>query len=213
MEQEDLQHIQDLQSELDQRRRQEGNVGAASIFATNNNENLIRWQLDLKEDLERIDHLLRGHILKFDKEGNLTYEEPDNLDLKPFNEYGVQLIMNVISFYLNRNTILSNYDEVTINWKVYDFGIELTDLIYNKYEEMGMDTADKQKLFPMMVREIVDTVHSSYLRALKGGERDSLRTARTVSQNEPMGTGMGMLPMQNQKKFSLFSPSSWFGKK
>ena len=54
--------------------------------------------------------------------------------------------MNIMSFYLNRNTILSNYDETTINWKVYDFGYELVDLIFTRYEDM-MFTTNFEKEF------------------------------------------------------------------
>lgn len=181
-----------------------------SIFGGINDQNLIQWQLDLKEELERIDHLLRGHILKRDKDGNEVYMEPEDNTLKPFNDFGVQLLLNIISFYLNRNTILSNYDEEMINWKMKDLGDEITDIIFMKYEEMGMDTKSKRKMYPLIVRELVDTVHSAYLRALNGGERDSLRTARTVSQTEPMGQQQAF-PMSAgpQRKFSLFKPTSW----
>ena len=94
--------------------------------------------------------------------------------------------MNIMAFYLNRNTILSNYDEETINWKILDFGNELADLIFNRYEEMGMDTKQKIKMYPMIIKELVDTIHSTYLRAYHGGERESLRTARMVTQNQPL---------------------------
>ena len=119
-------------------------------------------------------------------------------NLKPFNEFGVQMIMNIMSFYLNRNTILSNYDEKTIEWKILDFGNEIADLIFNRYEDMMITIEQKLdeneieferrvsdhlkgkiKYYPMIIKELVDTVHSAYLRAYRGGERESLRTART----------------------------------
>ena len=185
-----------------------------SLFGTPQDENLIKWQLDLREDLNRIYHLLCGHQQIEDEKGNIIYVAPQEDNLKPFNEFGVQLIMNVISFYINRNTILSNYDEKTIMWKVKDFGDELVDLIFNRYEEMGMNTLDKMKMYPMIVRELVDSVHSSYLRALKGGERESLRTARTVSQTEPLYRQPNMPTVSQQNvgsKFRLWNPLTWGG--
>ena len=94
--------------------------------------------------------------------------------------------------YLNRNTILSNYSEDVINEKMMDFGYEITDLFFLKYESMGLDNIEKRKLYPMLVRQLIDTVHSSYLRALHGGERESLREARHITQSDniaPYGQG------------------------
>lgn len=181
-----------------------------SMYASPTEDNLIRWQLDLREDMDRIYHLLKGHQIKEDKDGEVIYTDPKDDAMKPFNQFGVNLIMNIMSFYLNRNTLLSFYDQETINWKIKDFGDEIADLIHNRYEEMGMDTSEKIKLYPIIVRELVDTVHSAYLRALKGGERESLRTARTVTQSEPIG-GLNLPRTMPRKKFSLFKPGTWTG--
>jgi len=254
-------YIQQLTQELDIANREKRQLANAqmSLFGNQQDENLIKWQLDLREDLDRIYHLLKGHQIKQDERGNVIYVEPDDSSLKPFNEFGTQLIMNILSFYLNRNTILSNYDEDTINYKVYDFGCDLVDLVFNRYEEMMMTTTfelefkkiypeyeliakpdgkmlcklngnifpvensmvqnvenkikehllGKMKMYPMIVRELVDSVHSAYLRALNGEEKKSLREARTVSQMDNTGR-MPNIPMVHQnKQFKLFRPSTW----
>jgi hypothetical protein len=181
-----------------------------SMFASLTDDNLIRWQLDLKEDLDRIYHLLKGDQKKEDSDGNITYQSASDDASKPFNEFGVNLIMNIMSFYLNRNTLLSNYDEDTINTKVLDFGIEFSDLIHNKYEKMGLDSPEKIKMINMIVLELVDTVHSAYLRALNGGERDSLRTARHVAQTDnPVFRGQQPYNQGGRGGFSLFNPTTW----
>lgn len=181
-------------------------------FGQSEQENMLRWQLDLSEDLDRIYHLLHGHRVVIDSNGNIRYEEPQDLSKKPFNEHGVQLIMNVLSFYLNRNTILSNYDEKTIKLKVYDFGIAISDLIFNKYQEMGMDTKEKMKLYPMICRELIDTVHSAYMRAFNGGERSSLRKTMHFSE---VSNGQQSYPSANQgsngrRSSRWYNPTSWF---
>jgi|TARA_R100000501_G_C2588890_1_gene89604 hypothetical protein len=199
------------QQQLDQMKAEETaglhQMGQSSIFGNNNEQNLIQYQLDLREELERIDHLLRGHQLKYDDTGNLKWVEPTDDSMKPFNDKGVQIVMNVISFYLNRNTILSNYSEPMINWKMKDLGDELADLIFMKYEEMGMNTSEKKKQYPIIVREIVDSVHSAYLRAMAGGERESLRTARSVVQNDSMNKQENY--PSPKKQFSMFKPTTW----
>jgi hypothetical protein len=205
-----MNYLQQMEADLEQAQLRETQARnqQMSMFGMPSEDNLIRWQLDMREDLDRLYHLLRGHVIKEDEQGNIIYAEPIEDNMKPFNEFGVQLLMNVMSFYLNRNTLLSNYDEDTINWKVLDFGREVSDLILCRYIEMGMDTQEKIRLYPMIIKELVDTVHSAYLRALDSGERDSLRTARTINQHENIGQPT-MYNNLNQKK-SLFSPTSWF---
>lgn len=162
----------------------------------------MKWQLNLEKDLEKIEHLLRGEISHYDEEKGRTVWKPNpDEDKVPFNAYGVDLILNIISFYVNRNTLLSNYDEATINMKVFDFGNEIKDLIFMKYDEMGMDDPKKMKMYPMIVRELVDVVHSAYLRALGGGERESLRRQVQVSQTE----NLAMPQMQARRTMNPFS--------
>ena len=140
MNQEESKYLSDVELALkeEQSRNIDNSKVASSMFQGDDNSNLIEWQLEMDNILERIDHLLRGHTLEFDKEGNLTWQEPKDKSMCVFNEYGVQEILRVLSMYLNRNTILSNYDETTINWKVYDLGMEISDLIFTKYNEISL---------------------------------------------------------------------------
>lgn len=160
-----------------------------SAFAPQYQDNLIKWQLELDNILERCEHILRGDRLIFEQ-GNMIWmpniNEKDNI----LNEYGVAEIMRVLSMYLNRNTILSDYDDTEIREKVLDFGRELNDLFFMKYEEMGLIGLEKRKNYPMLLREMVDIVHSSYKRALHGGEKRSLREARSITQTEAIAGGV-----------------------
>jgi len=160
---------------------------AGTIFSQNQDSNLIVFQLELDNILERIEHLLKGDVLEEDAEGNLKYKPPTNKDLIVLNDYGVKLIMNVISFYLNRNTILSNHKEARIFEILHVLGHELADLVYESYEKMGLDTDYKRARYGMLVMNILHTVENSYNRSLHGGERDSLRSARIVTQTQPLG--------------------------
>lgn len=172
----------------------------SSVYQQGQDDNLIVFQLELDNILERIEHLLKGEKLETDKEGNVSYVTPDNKDLIVFNEYGVQLIMNVVSFYLNRNTILSNHKEERIFEILYDLGIELSDLIYTSYEKMGLDNDYKRARYPMLVMNILHTVENAYNRSLSGGERESLRSARVVTQSQPLGTMQSQMGQPQKKK-------------
>lgn len=152
---------------------------------------------------------LRLILCKLEKKKIIKVE--DNII---FNERGVAEIMRLLSNYVNRNTILSNYGEDIINEKMLDLGNEVTDLIYLKYEDFGLNNLEKRKLFPIIVRQLVDICHSSYLRALHGEERESLREARTVNQNEvfPNG-GININTGMANKERGLLNPMRWFGGK
>jgi len=255
MEEQENQYLQQMQEELDSANREKRQLANAqlSLFGGGDSENLIKYQLNLDEYLDKLHHLLKGDRITQDDNGNLVYAEAENNDLKPFNEFGTQLIMNLIQFYLNRNTILSNYEQETINNKVLDFGIRLSDLIHNRYEDMMMTTTfedefralyphlelyrdnkgkmfysekdgdtfildedmvesvnrrldehilGKLKMAEIVCGAIVDNVHSTFNRALKGGELKSLREARTVSQTDS-GMKSPNYPVMEQKR-SLF---------
>jgi hypothetical protein len=124
------------QVEQEQLRRidAENKISQMSGFNSGKEPNIIEYQLDVSPTLDRIYHLLSGHIVIKDIKGE-RWEEPKDDRLKILSDYGVKQIMNLLSFYINPNTLLSNFDEDQIYWKTRDFGIELADLIFNRYED------------------------------------------------------------------------------
>lgn len=183
-----------------------------STIISKNDENLIRWQLDLTEIMERAEHVLRGDKLVFIN-GNMIWKQPDKEEDQILNNHGIQEVMRILTMYVNRNTILSNYGIDEIHLKVYDFGKELSDLFFMKYEVFGWkDNLEKRKNYPMLMREMIDIVHSSYNRALGGKERESLREARQINQNEqltPQGVNVNVNPL---KERSILNPMRMFSR-
>lgn len=176
-----------------------------SMFYASPQDNLIKFQLELDSLLERAEHILRGDIIEI-KDGNVYWIKVTDESQRILNDYGVNEVLKILCLYVNRNTILSNYpDEQKINDKVYDFGIEVSDLVFNNAEKFGLTTDDKRKHYPMLIREIVDIVHSAYLRALRGMERQSLREARQVTQNEIMG-GQNQMGVPAMRERSILNP-------
>lgn len=180
-----------------------------SRFASKAEENLIRWQLELNDILERAEHILRGDVPSF-KDGHVIWDKNPNPDTNVLNEYGVQEIMKILSMYVNRNTILSDYSNYEINLKVYDFGCDLNNLIFMRSEDFGLDTVEKRKNYPILVREVIDIVHSAYKRALDGGERRSLREMISVTQatQTQMPNGMPIMAhgMNQSRERGLLNP-------
>lgn len=184
-----------------------------SQFQFNQQENLIKWQLDLNDILERAEHILRQDVVEI-KEGNTKWKSNPDKENVIFNEYAVQEIMRILSMYINRNTILSDYEPEEINDKVFDFGKELNDLIFMKYEDFGLTNLKRRKNYPMLVRQLIDIVHSAYKRAQFGGERSSLRTARSIAQQETiMPQGINIQTGQPSKERGILNPMRLVGGK
>ena len=226
------------------------------------NKSIVREQLDVTEELEMMEHLLRGEVLKRTEEGLIWVASNDN-EMVILTEHGIHLIINTISFYINKNTLLSNYSEETINQKMEDFSCSLADAIFMEYEKVFKypteeelraklkdridkktqrrgfafeligkkfdeqevregflkeieETAEKEmekikeqiiknklKRFEILIRSIQDAVHSTYLRALNGQERRTLRQHIHISESHGVSQ-----PQQAQSKLN---PMNYFG--
>lgn len=159
-----------------------------SMFSYNPNDNMIKWQLELNEILERIEHVLRGDQVKYEGGQTIWVKIEENHPDRLLNDNGVQEVLRILAMYLNRNTILGNYTDEEVNDKVFDFGDRLNTLFYTKYEKIGLDTYEKRKSFEMLWGMLVDVVHSAYSRAIGGQERASLREARQLQQMEQVNS-------------------------
>jgi hypothetical protein len=173
-----------------QRGRDPRHNSQMSSFATRQDDNIIRWQLELNDILERAEHILRGDIPKF-KDGEVIWEKNEHPELNTLNETGVQECMKILAMYVNRNTILSDYTNDEINFKVFDFGRAVNNLIYMRDWEFGLNTEEKRKNYEILVTELKDIVHSAYKRALDGAEKRSLREMITVSQQTSTSAQLG----------------------
>jgi len=161
-----------------------------SSFTTKASDDIARWQLELNDILERAEHVLKGDIVVFEN-NQLIWKPNPNPEQNTLNENGVQLCMKLLSMYINRNTILSDFKDEEIRYKVLDFGKRFNDLIFLKYDEMGMDTEEKRKEYASLVGAMTDIVHSAYGRAKDGMERESFRKMINVNQ---ASNGNNMMP-------------------
>ena len=135
---EQLQQYENLVREANlQTEEQKTRVMQQEIGMNQQDKSMISEQLDLGEELERIDYLLRGYSLEVnDQTKQSEWVKPDNNDMIILSDYGVHLIRNTIAWYLNKNTLLSNYDEDTINAKMEDFASDLNDTVFMEYEKV-----------------------------------------------------------------------------
>jgi len=91
---------------------------------------MIKEQLDSSNDIEKIYHLLKGYSLEKNVHGIFEWVEPENNDMIVLSKEGIKFVMEKILTYLTKNTLLSNYDETTINEKMEDLGNSINDTIF-----------------------------------------------------------------------------------
>jgi len=162
-----------------------------SAFSSKNMDDIARYQLELNDLLEQTEHILKGDIVVW-IEGMKVWKENPNPKKNPLNSEGIRKIMLDLQYYINRHIILGDYEENDIAKIMKDYGKKVNDLIFMKYEEMGMDTEEKRQEYASIVMNIVNLVYGSYARAKDGGERRSLREMISIQQShQSQGSGNG----------------------
>lgn len=98
---------------------------------------IVSEQLDLGDVLESIHNLLRGWVLMKNPETKrIEWTKPQNNDMVILSDYGVNYIMGAVQWYLNKNTLLSNYDDDQIRAKMEDLATTMADDIFMEYDKM-----------------------------------------------------------------------------
>jgi len=166
----------------------------------------LKLQLEVNDILERIQHILKNDVIEFDKEGNRVWKPNPNPEEVPLNDYGVHLIMSKLTTYINRDVLLSNLDDKTINKTLLEFGKLLSELIYYQAKKMGMDTDRKIQLYESLILQIVDLVYVTWRRAYGGQERATIGKTTQVNENI-----LSHPDAQQSSKPSIFNPRRYFG--
>jgi hypothetical protein len=98
---------------------------------------MISEQLDVSQILDNMYYLLKGYVLKLDpKTKMMGWHPPENNDMVILSDYGVNYILGAVQWYVNKNTLLSNYEDEIIFQKMEDFATAITDNVFMDYENM-----------------------------------------------------------------------------
>ena len=117
--------------------RNQLNSSQQDIMLQEREKGMVSEQLDVTEILENIHNLLQGNVLQKDERtGELTWFSPEDEDMIILSEHGINYIMGAVQWYLNKNTLLSNYDDEQINAKMEDLGNTINDDIFMEYDKM-----------------------------------------------------------------------------
>lgn len=153
----------------------EATMTQMSAFGNEKPTNVAEAQISFDKELNQMYHLLSAHEIAV-VDNREMWVEPTDDRLKTFSTYGVKKIMNILSMYLNKNTIMGYYDAETILWKVKDFGIELTDLFSTRYEAILYYPTPEElhdKYWKIVEREGMDiTSEELYEKCLKWSEEE-----------------------------------------
>lgn len=111
---------------------------AQQYMLDNQERGLVELQLEVDTIIEDIHHKLREDKL-VEEDGRREWKPIPKKSERTLSDWGVDRIMRIIHFYINKNTLLSNFDEQTIKRLMYKFVTELNDLLLNKYEVLFME--------------------------------------------------------------------------
>lgn len=178
-----------------------------SMYGSKHKQNLIEWELDFKPELDEIIRLLRCDVLMNDENGNEYWGRNPDQSRIFFNDLGVNDLIRNIIILVNKNKALSNYSPEEINERVRQIKHEIRVLIYNNYEDYGMDNDYKMNNYSMVVLTVGSIIEDVYRRAMNGATHQGLNEQRIVTQNEPLGGQNYQMQSSSPKK--LWNPFSW----
>lgn len=178
---EQIQQLQEQEAVMRTQLNQE-QIGQAQAQMSNEQMNvgMIKEQLNLDEEVKRIENLLRGRYLSKDDFGKDVWVEPETNENRLLTNAGIQFILNSISWYLNKNTLLSNYDEETILGKMEDYSESLNDILFMRSEIYFLKPTLKECKI-ILEKRITDRIDKTIVyMELRGEEGDSIQIRKDI---------------------------------
>lgn len=131
-------YIQQEQLNIARRQASQGDAQKdyQAMQLQNEETNIIREQLSLTPELIVMKNLLQSKELTLMENGTEHWLLPEDEDQIILTNHGVNLIYNTLVFYMNKNTLLSNYTDMEILEKMQDFATTLNDDIFMEYEKV-----------------------------------------------------------------------------
>ena len=153
-----------------------------NISQQKKNDNFLHHQLATEDMIDKLEHFYKGDKAGMDEEGNVCWVEEENKDLVTLNEFGVTSLMEIITKYIDKNTILSYYSEKRIYEILSDIGDEMVLFIQCNYEQMGMNTYFKKTKFRLLITTTLHIIESTYRRALHGRTMEEINQSKVIGQ-------------------------------
>ena len=130
-------------------------------------QDFFRFRIQSEDILLEIEHKLRGEMYDV-KTGRW-----DPKYGKWCNDLGINIILSLVYDYANKNIYLANLTKDEIFFKCKHMKKKLAKLIFNKYHDYGIDKVKRD----LIVKKVVDAVHSCLSRCEDGREAEQISTA------------------------------------
>lgn len=111
-------------------------MNQANMYLQEQEKGLVESQLEVESILEEIYHMLKQDVYKEDTEqqGKFSWQPLEDQSKRALTDWGVDRIMQVMKSYINKNTLLSNFDEKIIARRMLKFMLAMNGLLLMKYE-------------------------------------------------------------------------------
>lgn len=119
---------------------------AAQQYIEEKEKSIVDIQLEVDTIKKDIYHLLKQDRLVIDKETQKMDWEPLPKENRTITDWGVERLMQVIHFYINKNTLLTNFDFKQIREIMLTFMKEINDLVLLKYEYLFRQPTESECL-------------------------------------------------------------------
>ena len=133
MEQEEIEQYMNQAVVQGQTGQSAATAAAAQYYMQKKEMGLADAQLDVELIKSDIFHLLRQDVKEAQK-GEFVWVDSEDTKSRTLSDWGVDRMMQIIHFYINKNNLLSNFNEEQINRLMLKFIKELNDLILLKYQ-------------------------------------------------------------------------------
>lgn len=211
-EEEDLmRYANDISSQLSVEKARTGELSSAlsQLQTQGYKENIVEFQLETQQILEKIEHFLRADIVIITENGDLDYVKNPDEEQIILNDYGVNYIMSLLQSYFNKGTFLSNLEEQRIYAIMSEIATEIRKFTFCNYEKMGMNTPQKVARFPSLLVQVFHMTELALMRAWKGEERSTINSSNILLQSDRFGNNFGNQGHMQREKFNLFKPRTW----
>jgi len=123
------------QSQLQTQQSQNAMMNAQQqVLLAEEQRGLAETQLEVDSIISKIYHLIRQDTYIEKPDGTFEWRPLSNQQERTLTNWGVDRTMQAVHFYVNKNNLLSNYDDITIKRLMKDFLIGLNNLMLLKYE-------------------------------------------------------------------------------
>ncbi len=188
----------DVDDLINRTRKAEGQVAnmtqtIGAMGTARKDDNFLHMQISTEEMLDKLEHFYRGDVEGDDGQGNIDWKPQENKELVTLNEFGVSSLMEIVTKYIDKNTMLSYYDSTRVFEIMGDIGDELVLFILCNYKKIGMDTYYKKTKYRILVVTTLHIIESTYRRALGGKTLEEMNQSRVIGQ---FGTPIPQQPIK-----------------